>query len=268
MIRNDPTPRALPLWPLPLIAGLLPAIATLLALALFTGEGNTPASCNPFIDDCVSISRMAKHGLANQLFRALVLPAAVFQVLTWLTAAHAFAAVGLRRRDAFALAILGVCAGVALVAYGTFLGTDGEIYRWLRRWGTLIYYAGTYFVMLIFARSSRGLHAAQRLDLPRGHGRAMLALLAFIAGICLFHGFASLVSAALVDRVENLTEWWGSVALTLIFLIIASLWRRWGLVVTIGLQRAGRAEVGASSFARPISSLPLAQRAGATLPND
>ena len=96
----------------------------------------------------------------------------------------------------------------------------------------------------------------------------MLALLAFIAGICLFHGFASLVSAALEHRVENLTEWWGSVALTLIFLIIASLWRRWGLVVTIGLQRAGRAEVGASSFARPISSLPLAQRAGATLPND
>lgn len=235
MVSSEP-PRALPLWPLPLLAGLLPAIAALLALALFTPESGS--SCNPFIDDCVSISRMARHGLANQLFRALVLPAAVLQLLTWLAAARAFAAAGLGRYDAFALALLGVCASVSLVMYGSFLGSDGEVYRWLRRWGTLIYYGGTYFAMVMFARSSRGLHAAQRLDLPRGHGRAMLALLAFIAGICLIHGFAPVVSAALEDRVENLTEWWGSVALTLIFFIVSSLWRRWGMVVTISLQRA------------------------------
>jgi hypothetical protein len=237
MVSSEP-PRALPLWPLPLLAGLLPAIAALLALALFTQESGS--SCNPFIDDCVSISRMARHGLANQLFRALVLPAAVLQLLTWLAAARAFAAAGLGRYDALVLALLGFCASVSLVMYGSFLGSDGEVYRWLRRWGTLIYYGGTYFAMVMFARSSRGLHAAQRLDLPRSHGRAMLALLAFIAGICLFHAFAPLVSAALEDRVENLTEWWGSVALTLIFFIVSSLWRRWRMVATISLQPAAR----------------------------
>lgn len=237
MVPNEPLPRALPLWPLPLFAGLLPAIAALLALALFAGEGEASASCNPFLYDCVSISRMARHGLANQLFRALVLPAAVLQVLTWLIAARAFAAAGLTRRDALALALLGVCAGVALVAYGSFLGSSGEAYRWLRRWGTWIYYGGTYCAMVIFARTSRALHAAQRLDLPHSHGIVFVGLLVFIAGIGLFHGFASLASDALRHRVENLTEWWASAALTLIFLVVSSLWRRWGVVVTVGLDQ-------------------------------
>jgi hypothetical protein len=228
----------MPLWPLPLVAGLLPAIAVLLALALYAGEGGS--SCNPFIGDCASISRMARHGLASHLFRALVLPGAVLQGLTWLAAAHTFAAAGITRRDAFLLALLGVCAGVSLVVYGSFLGVDGGVHRSLRRWGTLIYFGGTYLAMLIFARASQRLHAAHRLVLPRTHGRVMLALLAFIAAIGLFHVFASVVSAALEDRIENHTEWWGALALTLNFVTMASLWRRWGLVATISLQRAGR----------------------------
>jgi hypothetical protein len=238
MASSDPPPRALPLWTLPLAAGLLPAIAVLLALALYAGE--VGSFCNPFIDDCASISRMARHGLAKHLFRALVLPGGVLQVLTWLTAAHTFAAAGLTRRDVFLLALLGVCAGVSLVVYGSFLGIDGGVYRGLRRWGTLIYFGGTYLAMLIFARASQRLHAAHRLVRPRTHGRVMVALLAFIAAIGLFHVFASVVSAALEDRIENNTEWWGSLALTLNFVTVASLWRRWGLVATISLQRAGR----------------------------
>ena len=238
MASRDPPPRAVPLWPLPLVAGLLPAIAALLALALYAGEGGS--SCNPFIGDCASISRMARHGVASHLFRALVLPGAVLQALTWLTAAHVFAAAGLTRHDAFLLALLGVCAGVSLVVYGSFLGADGEAYRWLRRWGTLIYFGGTYLAMLIFARASQRLHAAHRLVLPRSHGRVMLALLAFLAAISLFHVFAPMVSADLKDRIENYTEWWGSLAFTLNFVTMASLWRRWGLVASV-TQRTGGA---------------------------
>lgn len=239
MVPSNPLPHALPLWPLPLVAGLLPAIAGLLALTIYAGERGS--SCNPFIDDCVSISRMAREGLANHLFRALVLPGAVLQALTWLAAAHAFAAAGLARRNAFALALFGVCAGVTLVASSSFLGSDGAVYAWLRRWGTLTYFGGTYLAMLLFARAVKRLHAAHPLALPRSHGRVMLALLIFVAAISLCHAFTSLGRFTdLEDRIENLTEWWGSLALTLAFVTVASLWRRWGLVVTIGVQRPGR----------------------------
>jgi len=66
------------LWWLPLLAGALPLAGIALAFPLAVGEGQFPA-CNPLIDGCVSISRAARHGLPNHLFRALLLPAAVLQ---------------------------------------------------------------------------------------------------------------------------------------------------------------------------------------------
>ena len=234
MAPSHPPPRALPLWPLPLLGGLLPAIGALVALLMFRGSDGS--FCNPFIEDCVSISRMASNGVANQVFRALVLPGAMLQALTWLAAAHAIAGAGCARRDAFPVALLGGCAGAMLVVYGSFLGSDGEVYGWLRHWGTLIYFGGTYLAMLFLARALHRLHQAHRLTLPRGHGRVLLALLAFIAALSLCHGFASLSGfTALEDRIENLTEWWGSLAMTLSFVTIASLWSRWGIVVTISV---------------------------------
>jgi hypothetical protein len=248
MSPTRPLSRALPLWPLPLLAGLLPALGTLAALLLFrSGDGSF---CNPFIDDCVSISRMARHGVANQVFRALVLPGAVLQTLTWLAATHIIVSAGCApRRDALPVALLGACAGVMLVVYASFLGSDGEVYGWLRRWGTLVYFGGTYLAMLFFARALHRLHQAQRLALPRGHGRVMLGLLAFIAVIALGHGFASLSEfTALEDRIENFTEWWGALALTLCFATIASLWSRWGMVMAISVLRPSAQGEGAIEF--------------------
>jgi hypothetical protein len=231
-----PDHAVLPLWPLPLVAGALPAMAVLLALAMYEGAGGV--SCNPFIDDCVSISRMARQGMANHIFRALVLPAAALQLLTWFVAARALADAGLARRDARLLAILGAIAGVALVLYATFLGTDGDVYRLLRRTGTSIYFGCTYLAMLLFARSALRLHAAHQLELPRGHARMMLAPLIVIA---LLIPFQTLTLAGplvhLNDRAENLAEWWGSVAMTLAFVAMAAIWRRWGLGMTITLRR-------------------------------
>jgi hypothetical protein len=138
-----------------------------------------------------------------------------------------------------AMASVGACAAVALVVYGSFLGSDGGVYRWLRRWGTLTYFGGTFFAMLMFARASLRLHAAGRLGLPHGHRRAMRVLLSFVAALGLSHLLASVVSAELENRIENLTEWWGALAMTLNFVVIASSWRRWRLGAGIGLQRPG-----------------------------
>lgn len=228
MAANGAPAPSFALWPLPLIAALLPAVAAIIALTQFSLERG--AFCNPFIDDCVSISRMAKHGLANPLFRALVLPGAALQALTWLLAARILADRGLSRRGAATLALLGVAAATMLVVYASFLGSDGAVYGWLRRWGTLSYFGGSYFAMLAFARAARRLHAGGRLDLPRLHERVLVLLLALIAGFALFHGFAALwPSRELEDRVENFSEWWGALALTLAFATMAALWRRWGL---------------------------------------
>ncbi len=247
------------------MAGLLPAIGALVALLMF--KGNDGSFCNPFIDDCVSISRMARSGVANHVFRALVLPGAMLQALTWLAAAHAISDAGCARREAFPVALLGASAGVTLVVYASFLGSDGEVYGWLRHWGTLIYFGGTYLTMLFFARALQRLHQAQRLALPRGHGRMMLALLAFIAALSLCHGFASAGGFAdLEDRIENLTEWWGSLALTLSFVTMASLWSRWGMALTISVIRPTSASEGAIQLDTPRTGAALSGLAQSPAP--
>lgn len=231
-----PQTSAIALWPLPLVAGLLPAVAALVAFAIATHAGLVPA-CNPFIDGCVSISRAARHDLPNHVFRALVLPAAALQALTWLLAAHSLLALGGAgfRRSTWALGTIGVAAGIALVLYGTFLGTEGQVYRWLRRYGTVVYFGGTCLAMLLLARALQRLHAAQHVRLPRLHERVLLALLTLIVALGLGNALAGAwADAALKDRVENVTEWWGSLFITLAFVTLAALWRRLHLRMRLG----------------------------------
>jgi hypothetical protein len=229
---------ALPLWPWTLAAALLPALGVGIALALYVPPGS--GSCNPFIQDCVSISRMGKHGVANGIFRALVLPGAVLQLLVWLVLGRALLERGLARRDAWLLAAVGALAAAALIVYTSFLGGDGDVYAWLRRRGTLTYFGGTYIAMLMFVRAARRLEAAGQLALPRQHGAVLVALLGVIAVLALLHGFASLFALdALEDRIENLTEWWGALAMTLAWAVMALMWRRWGLEASLALRRPG-----------------------------
>ncbi|NML47896.1 hypothetical protein HHL11_29370 [Ramlibacter sp. G-1-2-2] len=227
-------PRPIPLWPLPVIAALLPAIAVAFALAMYRNADGS--FCNPFYDDCVSISRMAKYGAPNEMFRVFVLPGAVLQALTWLAATRAFATAGLPRRERSLLAVVGLLAGCALVVYASFLGTDGAAYAWLRKNGTLLYFGGTYVAMLLFVRGLQRLEARELLVVPPSRHRLLVGLLLFITGICLVHGFASLLNLHdLVVRIQNLTEWWGSLALTFAFGTIASLWRGWELALNLEL---------------------------------
>lgn len=216
------------LWPLPLIGGLMPAIAVLLALGLSIALDLIPP-CNPFLDGCVSISRAARHDLPNHVFRALVLPAAVLQALTWLLCAGWLRELGGEARGMVrALPWLGALAGLFLVLYGTFLGTEGQAYRWMRRYGVIFYFGFTYLNMLIasgalwrLARTGAIAHLA-RLD------RWLIALCAITLAIGLIQVFVPLLlgSEDLKNRLENILEWYVALAFTLFFLVLAWLWRR------------------------------------------
>ena len=229
-------PVALPLWPLALGAGLLPALAALLALWLSIGEGWVPA-CNPFLEGCVSVSRAARHGLANHVFRALMLPSATLQALVWLLAAHWLRGALGPRPSLRWLAPLGVVAAVALVAYATFLGTEGNTYRWLRQYGTVGYFGCTCLNLLIAGGNVQKLghhrHPGRRA-LPRALEGAMLALAGTLVTLGLVNAVAGAVlDEPLVGQVQNVAEWWGSLIFVLGYLALAAMWWRLGLCVTL-----------------------------------
>jgi hypothetical protein len=217
-------PRAL--WPLPLLAGLLPLVATLLAWRLSIAHGIVP-DCNPFLDGCTSISRSARHGLANILFRALLLPAAVLQALVWLLCPAWLRSLADGPERALRwLPALGALAGVFLVLYGSFLGTEGEAYRWMRRYGIVLYFGFTCIGMLVVAdQMHRRLHGEV---FNRRISRALLALCAALPLLGLVHVLLPLAwgrGEAAKDAIENITEWWGGAIFTAFFLVLAWAWR-------------------------------------------
>lgn len=224
MSRAPSTP--LPFWPLPLAAGLLPCVGTLLALAISITLDLIPA-CNPFVDGCVSVSRAARHDLANHVFRAFTLPGATLQGLTWIVVAHWLQPLAPgHRRSLRALPWLGVTAAVALVAYGTFLGTEGQTYRWLRQYGTVLYFGFTCLSMISAGGAIREAAATGRLHTPWRLDLALLGLAAVLVTLGVVNALLGpLLDTARKDRVENVTEWWASLIFTLVFMALAAVAR-------------------------------------------
>lgn len=215
------------LWPLALLAGLLPAVAALTALWLSIDLGLVPA-CNPFFDGCVSISRAARYDLPNHVFRALVLPAAALQGLTWLLCSRWLESLGAERRATLRLLPwLGVLAAVFLVLYGTFLGTEGQAYRWMRRYGVIFYFGFTFLCMLIASGALWRLERSGTIALPARCSRLLILLCAATLAIGLAQPLVPpwLGSEDLKNRLENLLEWYVALAFTLYFFALAWLWR-------------------------------------------
>lgn len=226
-------PDGVPLWPLALLAGLLPLVATLVAWALSVQLELVPA-CNPFWDGCTSISRAARHDLPNHLFQLLMLPAATLQGLVWLLAAHWLLGEQGRaqgpRAGLVALAVLGVVAAAALVLYATFLGTEGRAYRLLRQYGTVMYFGFTCICMLLVGGALQRLQRRTPGRLPAAlvHAHVGMACTLVLLGV----GnaiVAALMGPALKGRVENVTEWWGALLFVLCFWALAAIWWRVGL---------------------------------------
>jgi hypothetical protein len=122
---------------------------------------------------------------------------------------------------------IGVLAGLVLIIYGTFLGTDGLMYRFLRRQGITFYFGFTYICMVMASGSLWALSRAGLTALP-----ARLAwLLPAACAITLVIGFIQAFGPLLLDnedhkdRLGNLMEWYAALSFSLFFFALAWLWR-------------------------------------------
>jgi hypothetical protein len=214
------------LWPVPLLAALLPVAAMAIAYPLSIDLDLAPA-CNPFLEGCVSISRAGRHGLPNIVFRGLLLPAAVLQATSWLLCPAWLRTLGAAPdRLQRALPALGVAAAVMLVLYGTFLGTEGEGYRWMRRYGVIFYFGLTGIATLV---ASDGMLRLLRAG-PRERRVALVVCAPCMALPLLGLAYVLLPlwwsAPAEKNAVENIAEWWAGAIFTAFFLGLAWAWRR------------------------------------------
>ena len=211
------------LWWLPLACALVPALAVHIAWWLSVRAGYIP-DCIPYLEGCTSISRAARHGTGNLVFKLVMIPCAFLQTALWVLAERWIRERHPDARAGRSLIALGFVAGAALALYATFLGTDGAIYQWLRRFGIVFYFGATFLALLVFV------HRLEQLRMHRTIARVMLGLCALMLAL----GLASVTvrgvvaDAALKDRLEDILEWHMGGLITLWLLALAELWRRAG----------------------------------------
>ncbi len=215
---------AVALWPLPAICAIVPIAAAHIAYALSVQAGHVP-ECLTYLEGCTSISRAARHGLGNHVFRALMLPCALVQAMVWFATRRWLRGRSPDPTAGRSLLALGAIAGVAMGVYVTFLGTDGDVYRWMRSYGVKFYFAASYLALLVVLRNLRDVHPPHP-----GLRRALLVIaLAFLA-----LGLASTAVTGLASdedlkaRLENVMEWHLGLLLSAAFAVLALLWHRTG----------------------------------------
>ncbi|KAF1715802.1 hypothetical protein CSC71_00740 [Pseudoxanthomonas sangjuensis] len=213
---------SLPLWLVPLTIGCTLLVAAHLAWWLSIRGGYIEA-CNPYWHGCTSISRAARHGLGNYLFRLLMLPNALLLAIHWWLCRHWLRGTGGERDAAGArLLAIGLVSAHALAVYVAFLGTQGHVYAFMRSYGVVLYFGFGYLAQLVFVYL-----AGKRGRLPPGMTLAMKALCGLMLALGLFKLGCDLLvdDEQAKDRIADAVEWQLGLLLAGWYLLQAWAWR-------------------------------------------
>lgn len=201
---------------------LIPIIAAHGAFFLGLWEG-VARECIPYFQGCTSISRAAREGNAIFIFRGLMMPTAALLVFFWYLQSTWLKAV--TQKPNKILFILGSIGALFLILYVNFLGTEGDFYQFMRRYGITFYFALTVLAQMLSIRRLQ----KTRLTLDRQSQKYLkiqfiLMILYWCLGIANVTIKATGVSWA--EQAENIIEWHFALYMSLYFGLTAMMWKR------------------------------------------
>lgn len=195
---------------------LLPIACVNLNQWLSIAGGFIPG-CFPYVEGCTSISSTGRYGASYWIFKAIMLPQSLLLVAFWRQLEHWF----LARNDAGTWMLrLAIIASAFLVLYTIFLGSSGDIYRLMRRYGVFVFFLGTFVAQIIATRRFAAISAERG---PRPVLLVQRVLLGAMGVLALAE--VPLGTFGLEDDVaENIIEW--NFSLLMQFWFLTWLWVR------------------------------------------
>ena len=153
---------------LAIIITILPLIATNAVYLLSAYEGNVPW-CNPYFDGCTTISKAARSGNSIYIYRATMIAYSVLLIWFWIyTSQWLLKLLGEVTRLSKTIMWLGIIGALFLMVYIDFLGTTGEINRFMRRYGIMIFFTFTPLAQVLLLKLHfKALSAAASDNLKR-----------------------------------------------------------------------------------------------------
>lgn len=208
----------------PLITALFPAIGVHVSYLLAAQFGHVPW-CFPYIDSCTSISAVGRESPESYVFRASIIPTAIFMMVYWRLSCEWLRTLGSHMTNQNRVMLyLGLAASIGLILYATVLGSVGQEFRVQRRIGVTIFYICTFVAQVLMT----GQLAALVKSLPSVILVRISRLLAWICVAVALLGLTSLSLWAFYDghnRVDDAFEWVLTLLLQLHIFVTYFAWR-------------------------------------------
>ena len=177
------------------IVAAVPVLTVNANYLLSASAGYIP-DCFVYVEGCTSISATGRYGASYWIFKAFMLPQAWLLVLFWRGVVRRAPAPG--RRDTVIIA--GTIGAAFLVLYTVFLGSQGDIYRLMRRYGVFVFFLGTFIAQI----------AATRRLARRDGGGGALRTQQGLLGVMFLLALAEIPLGTFGlqdDQAENVIEW-------------------------------------------------------------
>ena len=192
---------------LPFIVGVVPIITVVIAYLLSTTAGYIPA-CNPLLEGCTTVSSAGRYGAAYFVFKAGMIPSAILLGWFWPLCRRWVLAMGITDSTGLrAMAWLGSISAAFLILYSGALGSQGDLYSLMRRFGVTIYFSFSLLAQVLLLNRLWAERKAGRLALPDYITTGMYTVTLLMFGMALY----SIPLGELIpdpeDRAINIIEW-------------------------------------------------------------
>lgn len=202
---------------------IVPMVAVVGAYSISLYQESVPA-CVPFWEGCTSISRAARHGDALFWFRGLMMPVSMLLVIYWIYQWHWLNQLAGRLRRHRVILVLGIVSALALVLYANYLGSDGDFYRFMRRFGVTFYFALALLAQLLSLQSLHSMGAPLDARLLPGIRFQWVCVWAqWLLGLVSL--WVSLTEPSYEYEAENIIEWNFALAMVAFHGASGWLWR-------------------------------------------
>ncbi len=165
---------------IPVITAVVPAVAAHVCYLLAAQSGHVPW-CFPYLDSCTSISAVGRRSPESHLFRATIIPTAVFMMIywrlnyEWLKTLNTRTTIGNR-----GMLYCGIIASFGVILYAAVLGSIGPEYHLQRRLGVTTFYIFTFLAQLLMTLQLRGVRKRQPTPVSARVYRCLVAICATV----------------------------------------------------------------------------------------
>ena len=210
---------------LALIITILPLFISNVVYLLSAYEGFVPW-CIPYIEGCTTISQAARSGDAIFVFRATMMVYAVLLIWFWIYAKQWLDLLyGHATKRSHAMLWLGIIGAVFLMVYIDFLGTTGEVNRFMRRHGILMFFICTPLAQILMLREHYNLlPSLSKGTLKPSVLRFQLVVVILILIVGAISGAMDVTHSKSYES-ENIVEWNFSLLMNIYFLGMVFIWR-------------------------------------------